>query len=380
MRSPANVLSRLPWSPGRQAIPFILGPAAFTALPDHLDDADQVFIITEAAIWPAIRPLLLPALPKRLRVDALFVNAGEGAKTLATIDLLAAEALRLGCTRRSVIISAGGGLVCNLAGMLAGTLFRGLHLIHAPTTLLAMHDTVTSLKQAVNVSGFKNLLGIYHRPAAILADLRVLADLPHSAIQAALVEIVKNGLVLGGRYLDDAAAILAAAADSPHITADYPLLKRIIRRGVAAKQSLMIADPFEKKRAIVFEYGHTLGHALESLSHGQLNHGQCIYWGMQFAALVSHRLGKLSSRHHTAHEQLLRQLGEIPSPPQLAADDIVAAMQLDNKRGHLPTRRNYIAMFLLKSPGHPLLTSSLPLTHVAIARIRTCLRTLPFVD
>ena len=371
-----DVVCALPllWNPGGKRIPLLVGQDCLSSLARLLKplSPDRILLVYDALL-PARYGREVRAIAGTIaRVTLLPAAAGEAGKTLATLEALAGHALAAGASRRSCVIALGGGLVCNMAGMLAATLYRGIPLIHVPTTLLAMHDTVTSLKQALNIAGHKNLLGMYHRPAGILCDTRFLLTLPPAAIQASLVEIVKNALVLGGPYIQHAR----------RLTADLPQADAlaVIRSGVAAKRSLMRLDPYEKSAAVVFEYGHTVGHAIESCCHGEIGHGQCIYWGMGAAGEIGHAMGFLGIEAYQRHQAMLGLLGTVAAPQPIALSCLLEAIAFDNKRGHLPPLRGHIQMVLLREIGQAAHTGDMPIVQVPLAEVRKALKRLPFVD
>lgn len=368
MADPSHgVVRELPWSPGGKKIPFLVGPGALVQALGYLASLrpDRVIVIADPAVESLIPKLPYPA-------TILRSPGCEAHKTLGWVDQAATRILVDGATRRSVVLSLGGGLGCNMAGMLAATLFRGIALIHLPTTLLAMHDTVTSLKQAVNVGGHKNMLGLYHVPHAIICDTDMLRTLPAVHVQAALIEIIKNGLILGEPFMHSASELCMRPAER---------CLDIIEAGVAAKQSLLADDPYEKSSAIVFEYGHTVGHAIEATCRGSLNHGQCVHWGMLVAGRVARQLGLMPAIVHKKHDAMLELAGPValPSIP-LAVNDMLESLVFDNKRGHLPPRMDHIAMVLLRGIGQPVRNDGLPLIHVPVRLVTDGLRTLPFVS
>lgn len=364
----------LRWDPGGRRIPLAAGHGCLRQLESFLRDADHTLIVTEKRLWRRFGRSVRDALSPNLSRTLLCVPGGESAKTLATLDALASAALRAGATRRSVVISLGGGLVCNVAGMLAATLYRGIGLIHLPTTLLAMHDTVSSLKQALNVGGCKNLLGVYHPPAAVICETAFLRSLPKSAVQAALVEIAKNALVLSEDIAQRSRRLLEVA------DWDESFFLDVVRSGVEAKRSLMQHDPCEKKRAIVFEYGHTVGHAIEVASAGTIGHGQAVYWGMRAAADVAAAMGYMSGRACAEHEAVLSRLGPVAQPrTPLIARHLLRLIGQDNKRGHLPVASGHIQMVLLRRIGVPVTAAGKPLVQVPLAKVQQAILRLPFV-
>jgi 3-dehydroquinate synthetase len=248
-----------------------------------------------------------------------------------------------------VFVALGGGLAGNVAGLLAHLFLRGARLVHIPTTLLAMSDSVLSLKQAVNSAVGKNHLGAFHAPELVWSQLDYLTTLPPSQIKAALCEAIKNVIAICPAQYAELAGRLHA--DAVYTEAEFAWF---IGMCVDAKQSVMARDPRESGRALVLEYGHTVGHAAELVSGGGLSHGLAIGIGGLVAARIAHLLGIGDPAVEQAHEELLRLNG---APTQLPdgfdAERLMAAVRLDNKRGYIPHRPGHIDMVLLSGLGQP---------------------------
>lgn len=361
------------WDPGGQPIPFVLGCKCLPELSRMLKSLapDRILVLTEASLARKLGLTLRQGLPSTIPSSIVSIPPGEKGKNLATLETLVRQALAGGLTRQSVVLAFGGGLICNIAGMLAGGLFRGVRLVHLPTTLLAMHDTVTSLKQAVNVGGYKNLFGLYLRPAGILCDVQFCETLPPEAMQAALIEIVKNALILGEPFIERAREIC-----SKPLLPTPEFCTSVVEAGVAAKRSLMMKDPFERQGAIVFEYGHTVGHAIESAGL-KLNHGQCVYWGMRAAAEVAVLMGEMSPKSYQQHRDLLQLVEPVAAPrekPPLR--QLMDSVAMDNKRGHIPPKRQCLPMVILKGIARPVRTDGVPLINVPISKLAKAISAL----
>lgn len=349
---------------GNVRYPFYVrsGPAAWDELTGLLDSlhADRFLLVTDSGVpAPAVQAVSLE-LAKVAPATVLRVPANERAKTLTTIDDLSKEAFSSGATRRSVFVALGGGLAGNVAGLLAHLFLRGARLVHIPTTLLAMSDSVLSLKQAVNSPVGKNHLGAFHAPELVWAQLDFLATLPPSEIRAALCEAIKNVVAIcPGRYDEMAARLRGDAVYTPAEFAWF------IRMCVDAKQQVMAADPWEKGRALILEYGHTVGHAAELLSGGSMGHGLAIGVGGLVAARIATTLGVGDPAAEQAHESLLR-LNGAPTMLRagLTADRLLQAIRLDNKRGYIPHTPGHIDMILLASLGRPHLSGGSIITQV----------------
>ena len=168
------------WNIGNTAIPFHMGDdcAAYIAEQIAALEPDRLLILADAIVWELNSQRYEPLLAKVAPLRVVSWPAGEVTKTLASVEDIAEQAIASGLTRRSLVVGIGGGVIGNLAGMTAALLYRGIRLVHVPTTLLAMHDSVTSLKQGVNCSDAKNILGTFHTPSAVFIDLRFLESLP----------------------------------------------------------------------------------------------------------------------------------------------------------------------------------------------------------
>src|SRR5215470_12093132 len=264
------------------------GPAAWPELAGLLTGlhADRFLLVTDRGVPAAAVHAITSQLNAVAPVTVLQAPAREYAKNLSTIDELAKVAFTSGATRMSVFVALGGGLAGNVAGLLAHLFLRGARLVHIPTTLLAMSDSVLSLKQAVNSPVGKNHLGAFHAPELVWSQLDCLATLPPAQIRSALNEAIKNVVAIcPGRYEEMAARL---RADARYTQAEFAWF---IGMCVDAKQEVMATDPQEKGRALVLEYGHTAGHAAELITGGGFSHGLAIGVGGLVAARVAAILG-----------------------------------------------------------------------------------------
>lgn len=349
---------------GNVTYPFYLrsGQAAWDELSGLLSslNADRFVVITDSGIPPSSLKPVTASLEELAPVTVLQVAADEKAKTITAIDELAEKVFNSRATRRSVFVALGGGLAGNVAGLLAHLFLRGTRLVHVPTTLLAMSDSVLSLKQAVNSRVGKNHLGAFHPPELVWAHLDFTATLPSSEIRAALCEAIKNVVAICPEFYDEMAARLRPSAD--YTTAE---LTWFIGMCLDAKQRVMEADPFEKGRALILEYGHTVGHAGELVSGGAFTHGFAIGVGGLVAARIAASLGIADPGLEDAHETLLNLNGAPASfPAYLEPDRLMEMVRLDNKRGYIPHRPGHVDMVLLDGLGRTHLAGGSVITHV----------------
>ncbi|GAB7046420.1 3-dehydroquinate synthase family protein [Catenuloplanes indicus] len=321
---------------------------AITTMMDRADSAVLVADRRVAGHADVIAARLRAVLP----VTRYDVEAGDRQKRLPLVEEILEHAIARGATRGSVVIGMGGGMVGNVAGLVAALMYRGTRLVHLPTTPVAAFDSVLSVKQAVNLSGGKNLCGTYYAPSLIACDLRWLAGVPDAEMLTGLAEMVKNVLAVLPARQD----VLIDALHRLSVDRESALLD-LLEIGREAKAPFLRVDPRERREALIFEYGHTTGHALEFVARGAMSHGEAVAWGMLVAAEVSRMLGHLDSRDVERHYQLIRCLRLPDAATRLGGmdpDAVRGILAKDNKRGYLPHVAGQIAMVLLDAPGHVL--------------------------
>jgi 3-dehydroquinate synthase len=208
--------------------------------------------------------------------EAVLVPDGERHKNLDTWRRLVGTLLRLRPTRRTPIVALGGGVTGDLAGFAAASLLRGVPLVQVPTSLLAMVDSSVGGKTGVNAEGGKNLVGAFHQPSLVYAALGTLSTLPSAELRCGLGEGLKHGVVVDAGLLDFMEAEAGALA-----AGDPEALGRVVVDSVRAKAAVVAEDEREAGRRVVLNFGHTVGHAIESvLGWGALRHGECVGLGM----------------------------------------------------------------------------------------------------
>lgn len=259
-------------------------------------------------------------------VHRIVLPDGEAAKTLACYAHVVERVLGKGIDERSVLVSLGGGVVCNVCGFVASTLYRGVGLVHVPTTLMAQCDAAISHKQAVNGARGKNLVGTYHAPQRIVVDVDALATLDDRLLRDGLAEALKHALA---QDADHARALLDGP---PPDLRDPAFLERVVGRNIELKCRLMAVDPQEHREGMVLQYGHEVGHAVEHLTGYTLYHGESVAVGMMVAARVAHLLGACDADLVDLHRRLLARFG-LPTfvPGNIRGADVLAAMRY-NKR------------------------------------------------
>jgi 3-dehydroquinate synthase len=260
------------------------------------------------------------------RVELLAFPAGEWNKTRDTWASLSDRMLAAHLGRDSAVIALGGGVVGDVAGFVAATYLRGVPWVQVPTSLLAMIDSSIGGKTGVDVAAGKNLLGAFHQPRVVIADLDLLQTLPPGQLAAGLAEAVKHGVIADAEYFAflerDHAAIFAK---------DSATLERVVRRSVEIKAEIVAQDEREAGRRAILNFGHTLGHAIEATSKYELLHGEAVAIGMVYEARLAESL-RIAPAGTAQRIATLLELLRLPvAHPDTPIGELIAAMSNDKK-------------------------------------------------
>jgi 3-dehydroquinate synthase len=300
---------------------------ADAAMPD-LPRAEKAFVVADADVAGRYLPPLERSLGRRgLQTVHLGVPAGEEAKSLDTASALHRQLAIQEAHRDDLVVGLGGGAVGDLAGFVAATYMRGVAVLQVPTTLTAQVDASIGGKTAVNLPQGKNLVGAFHQPVAVVADVDTLATVSERDFRSGLAEIAKYGLTL------DLGLLAVLEADPSSLVARDPdVLQDVVGASVRAKAAVVAADERDTGRRLILNYGHTLGHALERLeAFAGRTHGEAVAVGMVFAARLAEAIGVAESGLTGRHVRLLKSLGLDAAGPIPASDRVVAAMRMDKK-------------------------------------------------
>lgn len=249
-----------------------------------------------------LRPVLESIERSGRSVRTLTVPPNEGSKSFKWYAALVEKALDYGFDKHSVIFSLGGGVVNNLAGFLASTLYRGIGLVHFPTSLLAQVDAAIDFKQAINFDHGKNLIGSYYPASKIVVDPLVLRTLDIRLIRDGLAESIKHAICQDSQFL----AYMTANAD--HLT-DADFLSDVVKRSIDLKLQVMSGDLDSDYDETLKQYGHAIGHAVEHLSEGEIFHGEGISIGMCVSAEVALILGLSDTETLDVHYGTFERMG-----------------------------------------------------------------------
>ena len=262
-----------------------------------------------------------------LSAPLLSFPAGEGRKTRETWVDLTDRLLSHHAGRDACIVAVGGGVVGDVAGFVAATYLRGIPFIQVPTTLLAMIDASIGGKTGVNTPAGKNLVGAFHQPRLVLADLDTLDSLPAPQYAAGVAEAVKHGVIADADYFDfleREAGAVAARKD--------PELERLVARSVEIKAGIVAADEREAGIRAALNFGHTVGHAVEAASGYSLLHGEAVAIGMAYEARLAEILG-IGERGLSGRVSDLLGTYRLPitRPAAASVDQLISKMRNDKK-------------------------------------------------
>jgi 5-deoxy-5-amino-3-dehydroquinate synthase len=285
----------------------VVGPGAMRELGSLLASRRRVAIVSQAVVADEFAGDVRAGVPDS---GVFLIGDGEAAKSLATIERLGSELAAWGLLRDDVVVALGGGVVGDVAGFTAAVYHRGIDVVQVPTTLLAQVDAAVGGKTGVNLPEGKNLIGAFHQPAAVIADVHTLGTLPEREYRAGLGEVAKYALIrlLSG---DRSFADLVDAGAERIRRRDPEVLTDVVIRSVELKADVVARDPEEQTglRATL-NYGHTLAHALEAYAgYDDLLHGEAVAVGLVFAGTLAAATGRVDAATGTRHREIVRALG-----------------------------------------------------------------------
>lgn len=322
--------------------PVHVGPGLLArTLPEFVaaQGASSVAIVTNDVVAPLYGEALQARIPGSFLVS---LPDGERHKTLLTVQVIYRALLENGADRATLVVALGGGVIGDMAGFAAATFMRGVRLVQAPTTLLAMVDASIGGKVGVDLPQGKNLVGAFYDPLAVFADTTTLATLPGVEMVCGLAEVVKAALIADPGLL--------AMLDS-----DPPDTPALIERAAAVKVRIVGQDRLEAGVRATLNLGHTFAHALEQASGYRWKHGHAVAVGLAAAARLSARLGLCDEGLVAEVERVLARCGLPCRYGGLTPDALWDAMQHDKK-----WRDGQAHFVLLEDVGRPLIRADVP--------------------
>jgi 3-dehydroquinate synthase len=288
------------------------------------DKPFRPFVITSPEIWALWSKPFLASFKETPTV--LFLPSGESHKRMSSVESLAQQLATAGADRDSLLLAFGGGVLGDMTGFLAAIYMRGIRYVQIPTTFLAQVDSSIGGKTGVNLVAGKNLIGSFHHPQAVFADTNLLGTLPPAELRAGLQESIKAGIIYDAklfRYMEqNADAILAGDATS---------LTRVVAASVRVKADVVSKDEKESGLRMILNFGHTIGHAIESATnYKQLLHGEAVAWGSIAALNVAVARKTTPPKDADRITKLILRYGPLPGF-KATAEKLVALTSRDKK-------------------------------------------------
>jgi 3-dehydroquinate synthase len=336
---------------GERPYDVLVGAGVLGSLPELAGDrARTVAVIHAAGLGAIARPACRALADAGFQVRATEIPDGEAAKNVSVAAGLWSWLAESKVTRSDCVVGIGGGAATDLTGFVAATWLRGVEVVLVPTTLLGMVDAAVGGKTAIDIPAGKNLVGAFHPPAGVLADLATLVTLPRPDYVAGLAEVIKAG------FIADAAILRLVESDPAGAGEPYgPHTRELVERAIRVKAAVVSSDLREAGPREMLNYGHTLGHAIERLENYQFRHGDAVAIGMVFAAEVGLRTGHLSPADVALHRQLLSAVGLPVCYPHAAWPELREVMSLDKK-----SRGDRLRMVILDGVGNPVIVDNPP--------------------
>ena len=288
----------------------------------------RIFALTSPEIWALWSKQFLQSF-RDAEVEppiGLFLPVGEQHKTMKSVERLLREMVRAGGDRSSLLIAFGGGIVGDVGGFVAATFMRGIPYVQVPTTFLAQVDSSVGGKVGVNLPEGKNLVGNFLQPRAVFADIDVLGTLPERELRAGLMESVKAGIIRNRalvRFMEEHAEEI--------LRREPKALERVIAASIRMKADVVRRDERESGLRMILNFGHTVGHALESATrYKALLHGEAVGWGMIAALYMARRRGTITGAQMERLEGLIRRYGPLPKL-KVSAARVLGATGSDKK-------------------------------------------------
>ncbi len=287
-----------------------------------------IFILVDDNTMEQCYPRFIPMLETSARIEVIEIDAGEEFKNIETCSGVWAAMIELGCDRQSLMINLGGGVVTDLGGFVASTIKRGIDFIHIPTTVLGMVDAAIGGKNGVDLGHLKNQIGVIQPPVMTIIDTGFLQTLPQNHLRNGSIEMFKHGLIADREYWQEMIAI------QENYCSD--LFADLIHGSVAVKSNIVEGDPTEKGARKALNYGHTIGHAIESYClssdrHISLLHGEAIAIGIYLESFLSTIHLGLSRSEFEEIEAWYQSLGLTASFNDSEVVEMIQIMSHDKK-------------------------------------------------
>jgi 3-dehydroquinate synthase len=315
---------------GNRSYPIYIG-ADLIDQPDLFkacEKSSSIFIVTNTTVAPLYAQRLTKTLEtfgKTIRT--IVLPDGESYKDWKNLQLIFDDLLKFGADRQTMLVALGGGVIGDMTGFAAASFMRGIRFIQVPTTLLAQVDSSVGGKTGINHPLGKNMIGAFHQPVAVVADLNTLKTLPARELSAGLAEVIKHGAIADAQFLDwiEANAKLLLACDTD-------AMSHAVLRSCEIKSAVVSADEREGGIRATLNFGHTFGHAIEAgMGYGEWLHGEAVGCGMVLGADLSCRLNYISKAEAGRLTKIIQSMNLPIVPPKFGGKRYLELMQVDKK-------------------------------------------------
>ncbi len=314
----------------------------------------RAIIITDSTVEKLYGGLLQKTLAQAGFETSLFsVPAGEAQKSLETAGILYGKMAEAHAERNTPVLALGGGVIGDLAGFVAATYMRGVPLVQVPTTLLAQVDSSIGGKAAVDHGQLKNMIGAFYQPKMVISDISTLQTLPEAELANGMAEVIKSAAIRSEslfEYLEKKVST---------VLPDTQILGEVVLQTASIKAEVVAKDEKDQGLRNILNFGHTIGHAVETVSSFSLKHGQAVAIGMVVAARISKRLGMLKQADAARLERVISGAGLPVKMPELDINNIIEALQHDKKISWGKLR-----FILLKAIGEAVISDDVSLSLV----------------
>ena len=314
--------------------------------------ASRYICITDSRVLPLHGERVQQTLrEKGLKSDMIDFPPGEASKDIKTCLRICDQLMAMGADRQTALIALGGGVVGDITGFVASIYMRGIPYIQVPTTLLAQVDSSIGGKTGIDLPFGKNLLGTFYQPKGVFIDLAFLQTLEPQEMKNGLAEVVKYGII------DDPGLFSILETRAQDITnQDIDLLEEIVIRSCRIKKGVVEIDEQEKGMRRILNFGHTIGHAIETESGYTIPHGDAVSMGMVAASILSERMRYLAAKERERITALIKTI-KLPDriPANLSPEGIFSHMKGDKKKAG-----DTLNLVLLKKIGIPFVTNGVP--------------------
>ncbi len=325
-----------------------------------IDAASPIGIITNSRVNELYGQRVREALSDAgFMTRTILIPEGEEFKTLASAEQVISALIAQGMERSGTLLTLGGGVITDLGGFVASVLYRGVKLVHMPTTLLSMVDAAVGGKTGVNHTSGKNLIGSFYQPDLVVMDVGTIGSLDRRDRISGYAEMIKMGVIRDTSYLD----LLVENMDECLGAESSPLLIKAIAQSCELKAEVVEADEKEADLRRILNFGHTLGHAIEStLGYGVVRHGEAVILGMYGAGWLSNQVGDLSKEEWEKLSSLLLKIPLKLDLTTLNSDTIEQATHLDKK-----VANSQLSFVLLHRLGDAYMQSGVPTLMIKLA-------------